>query len=379
MSRKIVRVFQVTEQAAPVSKSEQHKALITEILGFGKKTPPPESTPDDEDEAPLKADGETSIEQVLGRIFSTPSDSVRAVLFMNDADLKSRYLKTGGEAGFAATVDEQIFDLAQDGDDNSVFMKVEGEFNLDDVTTPLTVSNPFAVILNIKKPIWDKFVQAKTPDEKRAAFAACISHKFYVAVLNTNNIRKAKVGGLGDLDERIAKFNIRTFITSYPQRSVIDAARSEFDRREAEAPEAEAAGDEEIIKTVTTRAVNFVMINMKGGKLKISPATFAAKFSKIVDEAPELAGKESLKGEIIHAIANHPSIKKAKAHSILGDLVPAPDDAPEQGTLTIPSGKSPEPVPEIDAEMGAEKIAATLAANPRLAKQVMAQLNKYAI
>lgn len=193
----------------------------------------------------LSADGESATQQVLGRIFTTPSDSVRAVMFLNDSDLKDRYLTGKGEQKIVdAATDDQIaaifphanFQLegGATADESNSFLFEVKDFDLTSLDKPLIAKRPYAVILNVPRNIAQHF-ETKTPTDiadARKVLVEIISHKNYVATLNANAIKKSGVGALEDRDEREEKFNIKKFITAFPVRALIDAARAEQDEKD---------------------------------------------------------------------------------------------------------------------------------------------------
>lgn len=184
------------------------------------------------------ADNESAIQQVLGRIFSTPSDSSRAVLFLNDSDLKDRYLSVKGESKIVEALDDSqvaaIFPQAQfqveGGSQNEpAVLTLAQNFDMNSLDKPVAASRPYAVLLNVPKNLAQYF-STKNPtdiEDARKIILQMIAHKNYVATLNAANIKKANVGPLTDRDEREEQFNVIKFITAYPSRSQIDAARQE--------------------------------------------------------------------------------------------------------------------------------------------------------
>lgn len=389
--RKIVRVFEVKDliveaPAAPAQKP----SLMKKVAGiFGKQEEP---APEPEDEHGLKGDGDTSIQQVLGRIFTVPSDSRRCILFLNDSDLRSRYLTSGGEQKIAEPIDDKVFKTALKGQSKEAlvngattfFQRIyTPDFDLDAITTSGWA--PYAVLFNVKKAIWDEFVSAPDVEAKKAAFVKCISHKFYVAVLNIDKIKKANVGALTKPEDREAKFDVKQFITAYPIRSVIDAAREEWDAKTQAAPGEEAQSEEELVAGVVKKAVRYVWQNTKGGQLKasITKKRFEEGLLAILHDSPELKGREDLIGHVVHAFTNDPSVLKGKLHNLIGGIVPAPDDgsAPAPAAAT-PAGAAAPTMKSSDIDVDgqtADEIAAKLASAPKLAKQVMNNLKKYAI
>lgn len=216
----------------------------------------------------LAADGESATQQVLGRIFTTPSDSTRAVLFLNDSDLKDRYLTGQGEQKIVdAATDEQIaatfphanFQLEGGAADaNASFLFEVKDFDLTALDKPFVTKRPYAVLLNVPKNVAQHF-ETKSPadiEEARKVFVEIISHKNYVATLNANAIKKAGVGALDDRDEREEKFNIKKFITAFPVRALIDAARAEQDEKDRQTrvtPNADGSGEEQEPQEPLTR------------------------------------------------------------------------------------------------------------------------------
>lgn len=189
----------------------------------------------------LTADGESAIQQVLGRIFSVPSDSTRVVMLLNDADLKDRYLTAKGEAKITSkdsASDEQIAEIFSHADfqvqgehkaENAFIFPVTGSFDLSKLTKAISAQRQYAVLFNVPKSLASNLTSNKPTDieNAREILTQIIAHKNYVATLNVSAIKKANVGALSDEHEREELFNIKTFITAYPVRAVIDAAREE--------------------------------------------------------------------------------------------------------------------------------------------------------
>jgi len=185
---------------------------------------------------PDTVSGESATEQVLGRIFSVPSDSTRVVMFLNDADLKDRYLTNGGEKKIVdAATDEQINAIFQslngNQDDSFVFL-VGDDFDLSALDKPLIAKRPYAVLFNDPRSTAEKLRSTSDSTQARADLEEIISHKYYVATLNANAIKKANVGALSDREEREEKFNIKKFVTAFPVRAIINSARAEQDEKD---------------------------------------------------------------------------------------------------------------------------------------------------
>lgn len=223
------------------------KGLLKRIVGAAdslKKSGTPDEEDSGEEHNTLSAAGETATQQVLGRIFSVPSDSKRGILFLNDSDLKDRYLGSKGEAKIATAVtNEQLaaifpnadFQLGDEVDQaDSIFVVGTDDFDLHALDEPISAKRPFAVLLNIPANVAQNFT-TKSPanlDEARQVLQSAISHSYYIATLNASAIKRAAVGALDNREEREDMFNIKKFITAYPIRSVIDAAREEQDERD---------------------------------------------------------------------------------------------------------------------------------------------------
>jgi hypothetical protein len=193
--------------------------------------------PQGDDQAkPDAVSGESATEQVLGRIFAVPSDSTRVVMFLNDADLKDRYLSNGGEKKVVdALTDDQIkaiFPALHGEQDNAVAFLIGNDFDLKALDKPLVSKRPYAVLFNAPHSIAEKLRTANDLTQAREDFLAVISHKYYVATLNANAIQRAGVGALDDREERLEKFNIKKFVTAFPVRAVINNARAEQDERD---------------------------------------------------------------------------------------------------------------------------------------------------
>lgn len=348
MKRKIVNVFAISEETA--KKKIVEAGLLSKVAGAFKGKNKPAQAPAEEDDGDvhgLKADGESSVQQVINRIFSVPSDSKRCVLFLNSADLKSRYLVKGGNEQVAKNVDDKDLQNSLKVDSKHPnattnrpdyierkFLTVyTPEFDLDAVMGPEAAFAPYAVLLNVKKPILNAFIEAKTVEEKRAALAKCLDHKFYVGVLNTEAIKKADVGNLTNQDEREDKFDIAKFIYAYPVRAVLDAAREEqaasFEGRQSE-------GDTELIQKIVKKAVNFVFKSATNGKLKISKAKFEKELLDILEKDPAFDGQEHLRGAVLDEFLNDKHLLKGNFGSILSFLSASTfgDEAPTSTSQT---------------------------------------------
>ena len=335
MKRKIVNVFAVNEQIAAKKKIAE-AGLLSKIAGAvkGKKPQAQATEPEDDgDIHGLKADGETSVQQVLNRIFSIPSDSKRCVLFLNSADLKSRYLVKGGNEQVAKSVEDSDLTDALKVDSkhpnasmnrpdyiSRKFLTVyTPEFDLDAVTGPESAFAQYAVLLNVKKAVLNEFIEAKTVQEKRSALAKCLDHKFYVGVLNTEAIKKANVGALTDHDEREDKFDIAKFIYAYPVRAVLDAARAEQEEHFAHKQQ---NADPELVSAIVKKAVKYVFAKTTNGKLSrgVTKATFEKGLLDILENSKELEGKEELRGAILNEFLNDKNLLNGNFGSLLSFL-----------------------------------------------------------
>ena len=190
------------------------------------------------------ANTETATQQILGQLFSVPSDSSRVILFLNYADLTDRYLTKGGEEKIISSItDDQLaaifstanFQLSKPANSKLSFVKLVPRFDLSAVTAAISDSRPYAVILNVSKNV-AAHLQSSPPanlDEAKKVLTEIISHDNYIAALNVAAIKKSNVGPLKDQHDREELFNIKKFITSYPVRAIIDAAREEQDERDS--------------------------------------------------------------------------------------------------------------------------------------------------
>jgi hypothetical protein len=363
VSKKIVRVFTVGEE--PQAPKQVSEAGLLKRIASAFRTPPaaaPTAPPpaDDGDEHGFKADGETSIQQVLGRIFSVPSDSVRCILYLNDADLKSRYLTQNGYEKVASqgSIEDSVFSDSISNDPeklDGIFAKIyTPEFDLESFQEHWIGWRPFAVLLNVKKPRWQAFVAARTPEDKRAAFLECINHKFYVAVLNTKAIRSAKVGALRDRAEREEKFNIKTFITAYSHRAAIDAARHEYEQKTTSAP-AVSGHEQEIVDTVSKRAIDFVFASTEAGELKQRVKnSFADDLKTMVFRAPELRDNKPLVADVITAIQSNERIRKAGLGRFVAGLTGHPE--PQKAELGAIAGLNDQDMDSLSPEEIVDKL-----------------------
>ena len=390
MKRKIVRVFEVTK---PAPKAPKHN--LSEIFGMFKKKPV-EVPQDDHNEHGLQTDGESATQVVLDRIFSIPSDSYRCVLFLKPADLKGKYFFADVNGG------QQIADMIDDADfAKSVSSKspvIDGwftkvstpEFTLDDVTGPFSNFRSTAVLLNVRKATFEAYLNATDVKAKRSAFAAVLGLKNYVAVLDTVAIKAAKVGSLANVDVRAEKFNVMTFIKSYPLRAIIDAARAEHDEKTTPSI---PTSDQEIIDTVSDRALNFIFKTLKKGPLATQTAKkqFNVDLQNLIRNAPEIEDREKLIPIIVDAVMNSDSLEKADAHDLLNGLAatlkrggkapstpaPASSTSGSSSPSNNSSGNAPPIEPSKFEDSSAEAIAAALAAHRSKAREAIKILRTY--
>lgn len=386
MKRKIVRVFEVTKPAP--------KHNLSEIFGMFKKKPA--EVQNDHNEHGLQTDGESATQVVLGRIFSIPSDSYRCVLFLNDADLKGKYFMGDKEGSkkIVEMIDDADFTKSISSKSPTIdgwFIKVSTpEFSLDDVTGAFSNARPNAVILNVRRAVFEEYVNATDSKAKRAAFIAVLSLKNYVAVLSTTAIKKANVGSLRNIDEREEKFNVKTFIKSYPLRAIIDAARAEHDKKESPSL---PTSDQEIIDTVADRALNFIFKTLKKGPLVTQTAKkqFTTDLQNLIRNATEVDGREKLIPIIVDAVMNSDSLEKADAHDLLNGLAatlkrggkapstpaPASSTSGSSSPSNNSSGNAPPIEPSKFEDSSAEAIAAALAAHRSKAREAIKILRTY--
>lgn len=292
--------------------------------------------------------GGSPSQQILDQIFELPSDVMRGVLLLNASDLKDRYLNAGGDTKIVSGLsDEEVLALFPNTKNSTkpVF-KLVNTFNLGKLNMSAAKSRNYAVMLNVNKAAAAKFLSAtpKSASEARMLLLTVIAHKYYVCTLNVGAIKKANVGTLEDSDERLKRFNIVDFITTYYMRATIEAARDEWSRKrndvfnDVEDQDAESDNDEEeeeeedddnkppsyqrgknkdddrLINEITEKARRLVL----SAKKTRWPDNDADKkmlvldVSKILFDRNRLKDREYLLKPIIDAFFNHPNIKNDK-------------------------------------------------------------------
>lgn len=395
---KIVRVFEVkapvTEASIAQSASQRPLLLqkIEKLLGLGSGDQPAKQEPEKDDDADrhgVGLDGESATEQVLGRLFTTPGNSKRVILFLNDANLKGMYLAKGGPAELAKTVQKSEWKRdGVDGADVKLQLQKTPELDIDDLVNNSAAKwGPNAVLLNVKKPDWDAFTKALLGNDdavKAAALEKVLDHKGYVGVLNANAMRAANLPNLIDDQEKLKYFDVRKFVKGYPIRAVIDAAREEWDDRAEGGPAAQAEELATQVKKVVDKAVRYIYNSIHKGKFKmnISQSKFDEHLRKLMIEDPIVKGNEQLLGLVQSEV-----MAKVRADNFpVGNLLdgyghgdaPTPPPAgsePEEEEKPVKRGKDFIDVDQLDAQQLADK----LAMDKTKAKAVMRALKSYHI
>lgn len=397
--KKIVRVFEVkapiTEASIAQSASQRPPLLakIEKLLGLGsgdKPQEPKKEEDEDHNEHGLGLDGESATEEVLGRLFSTPGDSKRVNLFLNDANLKSHYLAKGGPASLAKMVNKGEWKRdGVDGTDVKLQLQKTPELDAADlVNNPAAKWGPNTVLLNVKKGEWDDFTKALLGNDdaaKQAALAKILDHKNYVGVLNTNAMRAANLPNLIDDDAKLKHFDVRKFVKGYPIRAVIDAAREEWDDRAETAPEDQAAELANNVQKVVNKAVRFIYNSIHKGKFKnnINQTKFDEQLRKLMSEDPLVKGNEQLLGLVQKEVMDKVAADRFPVGNLLDGYVhgdaPTPPaagaEAPEEEEKPVKKGKDFVDVDQLDAQQIADK----LAMDKTKAKAVMRALKGYHI
>lgn len=298
--------------------------ILSEVDGFlsrfKKKLMPSANIADDDDQPAVhgdKLEGENSRDQVIDRIFNVPSDSVRAVLFLNGADLRDRYLQSGQGAAntvkmLSAADISAIFGF--DGSDvkSAVFKIVAGDFSLNDIVGAVSVKRPFAVLFNIRSGLAQQLKSANNESVGKELLQKAISHNNYIAVLNTVKIKEAGVGPLKNSAERSKKFSMN-FISAYPKRNVIDAAREI--QQELDTFQAASSGSSDEDSTAPQQSTAQPAQNATkladaiATKIAFAGTVLAQKAAANGQIPTDQAARIALRDKIIDAMRLHPALK----------------------------------------------------------------------
>ena len=230
----------------------------------------PAETPD-EPEGVNQQHGESSLQAVLDKIFTVPSDRTRCIIYFNASDLKDRYLVKNGPAEFIKQLDaDQLASIFKDANLGTVGVPVV--VPVAGSTIPMTsiplkpaAGRPFAVLLNVPKS--DAAALGKPAADEasaRALLGKIVAHKNYVGVLNLGAARKAGVFDTKDVEAQQEKFNVVTIVTSFAVRYIVDQARDEWKAKHGEkkaAPAQQAAASsvsDEILQALTAAVSNAI-------------------------------------------------------------------------------------------------------------------------
>jgi len=202
----------------------------------------------DEPEGVNQQHGESSLQALLDKVFTVPSDRTRCIIYFNASDLKDRYLVKNGPTEFVKQLDqEQLASIFKDANLGTVgvpiVLPVAGS------TIPMTsiplkpaAGRPFAVLLNVPKsdaallghPVKDEATA-------REVLSKVVAHKNYVGVLNLGAARKAGVFDSKDVETQQEKFDVTTIVTAFAVRYIVDQARDEWNAKHASAKKAATA------------------------------------------------------------------------------------------------------------------------------------------
>lgn len=201
-------------------------------------------------------EGDSSLERITSEVMNPSSADIRFVLFLNEKELSSHYLKSGGGKEVVDLMDDaEVTAIAKADYDNTRLKQfTTPNFDLIDLLKPTSFASSAnrAVLIDVPKSLVTELQSINrrassamaTPADKDALkehLKKMMSHKLYVLTLNIPKAKK--ISGMtrskGGVEKWVEVFD-PSVISNYPIKQVLVSAKDEWDEAHDEESKEEA-------------------------------------------------------------------------------------------------------------------------------------------